>query len=274
MANPLVTIVIPTFNDAPEHLEQAVESAQAQDYPQVEVIVIDDGSSAPVDIGNARLLRQPNRGVAAARNRGIALAGGELVVCLDADDRLSPTYVSESVAALELNACATLAYPRVQEFGEGTNVWWPGAGRDLSLLEFAVHSPVAVSSPFRRADWEAVGGFDESLRIGHEDYEFWVRLLGKCGGVAAAMPTATLYYRIRANSRARTHWAEARANTRAAIREAANRETLKTLLQGSDEYVQRLEKELARLRADRFNIRNWPRLGRRAARRTARVIRG
>src|SRR5690606_6851455 len=132
-------------------------------------------------------------------------------------DRLSPNYVQEAVEVLQSDVAATIAYPRVQEFGEGTGQWWPGGGRDVHLKEFAVHSPIPIASAFRRADYEAIGGFDESLRIGHEDYEFWVRMLGRCGGHAAGMPTATLYYRIRPGSRARTQWAEARANTREAI---------------------------------------------------------
>lgn len=259
-----MTIVIPTFNDAPEHLAEAVQSALAQTYPDVEIIVVDDGSDTPVVLNNVVVIRQANAGVAAARNRGIKAGAGQFVITLDGDDRLSPSYVQEAVSVLKADALATAAYPRVQEFGERSGVWWPGAGRDVRLKEFAVHSPIAAASAFRRADWEAAGGFDESLRIGQEDYEFWVRLLGRCGGHAAGMPTATLYYRIRSGSRSRTMWAEARANTRAAIIDGASRDTLAALLTGAQEHAHRLEEGLAGMDRDYFNLRSWPLYARRA----------
>ncbi|MGD8200613.1 glycosyltransferase [Ornithinimicrobium sp. W1679] len=201
-------------------------------------------------------------------------AAGQFIITLDGDDRLSPSYAQEAVAVLEADAAATVAYPRVQEFGERNGLWWPGGGEELHLKAFAVHSPVAVASAFRRADWSAVGGFDESLRIGHEDYEFWVRLLGRCGGFAAGMPTATLYYRIRPGSRARTSWAEARANTRKAIVEGASRETLAALLVGSEEYARQLERELGRVQHDFLNVRSWPDRAERVGKRVRSRLRG
>ncbi|MGD8200615.1 glycosyltransferase family 2 protein [Ornithinimicrobium sp. W1679] len=71
MVNSVVTIVIPTFNDKPEHLAAAVQSAQEQTHPAVEIIVVDDGSDAPVAMDDVVVIRQANAGVAAARNRGI-----------------------------------------------------------------------------------------------------------------------------------------------------------------------------------------------------------
>lgn len=267
MVNPLTTIVIPTFNDAPVHLAEAVQSAQAQTYPEVEIIVVDDGSHVPVKVEGIQVIRQGNAGPAAAMNAGIQAASGVFVVTLGGDDRLSPNYVQEAVTVLQSDAAATVAYPRVQEFGEETGVWWPGGGRDVHLKEFAVHSPITGTSAFRRADWETIGGFDESLRVGHEDYEFWVRLLGRCGGHAAGMPTATLFYRICRGSRARTQWAEARANTREAIVNGASRESLATLLTGAEEHARQLEIKLARVDRDPLNLRSWPRRFRRMSRR-------
>ncbi len=273
MVDPLTTIVIPTFNDQPEHLAEAVRSAQSQTYPEVEIIVVDDGSRVPVELEAAQVVRQDNAGPAAAMNAGIRAASGEFVMTLGGDDRLSSNYVKEAVDILRADAAATVAYPRVQEFGERTGVWWPGAGRDVYLEEFAVHSPITGTSVFRRADWEAVGGFDESLRIGHEDYEFWVRLLGRCGGHAAGMPTATLYYRIRPGSRSRTQWAEARSNTREAIVQGASRETLAALLVGAEKHARQLERDLHRVQHDGLNVRSWPYHVGRVVRRVGRLLR-
>lgn len=270
METALVTIVIPTFNDAPEHIAAAVASARGQTHPHVEIIIVDDGSEVPVKMDGFRVIRTVNGGPAAARNAGISAASGDFVIALDADDRLSPNYAAEAVVVLGQDLEAAAAYPRVQEFGERDGLWWPGAGERVKLEDFAMHSPIAVASAFRRGDWEAVGGFDDSLRIGHEDYEFWIRLLGRRGGYVAALPTAVLHYRIRPASRARTQWAEARANTRSAIKKGASRETLAALLTGAEAHAHRMELELLNCQRDMLNLRSWGYHAGRALRRARR----
>ncbi|HWO47940.1 MAG TPA: glycosyltransferase family A protein, partial [Solirubrobacterales bacterium] len=104
-AAPLVSVVIPCWNQA-HYLGEAIESALSQSYPSLEVIVVDDGSednSAAVAarFPGVRCLRQGNSGVAAARNRGLAEAGGEYAVFLDADDRLLPDALAVGVRELE-----------------------------------------------------------------------------------------------------------------------------------------------------------------------------
>src|SRR5690606_29224713 len=121
-----VTIVIPTYDDHPDHLDQAVSSALAQTYRDVEVVVVDDGSARPVSLGKGgptlKVLRQANSGPAAARNLGIAQGSGSVVVCLDADDRLDRHYVAEVVEVLG-DPQVTIAHPRVREFGAGRGEW-------------------------------------------------------------------------------------------------------------------------------------------------------
>ena len=105
---PLVSIVIPAYNAA-STVERTLASAQAQTYPRLEVIVVDDGStddtaervqSVARHDARVRLVAQPNAGVAAARNTGIAAANGNLIAPLDADDIWLPSKISAQVAAL------------------------------------------------------------------------------------------------------------------------------------------------------------------------------
>src|SRR5271170_7896548 len=95
MANPLVSIIIPAYRQA-QFLGQAIESALAQVYSPIEVIVINDGSDDDTEtvarrFGDKIIYHwQPNRGVSAARSAAVALATGKYIYCLDADDLLAP----------------------------------------------------------------------------------------------------------------------------------------------------------------------------------------
>lgn len=101
MQEPLISFVIPCYNDDPEHLATAVESALAQNSGRIEVILVDDGSSRSDTIvaleslasAEVRLLRQENRGPGAARNAGIKAALGQYLVTLDADDFVNPEFI-------------------------------------------------------------------------------------------------------------------------------------------------------------------------------------
>jgi glycosyltransferase involved in cell wall biosynthesis len=99
----LTSVVIPCFNQQ-RYIREAVESAVGQDYQPIEVVVVDDGSPAPIAPWLANcpvsLVRQPNAGVSAARNRGLAETHGEFVVFLDADDRLLRNAVNAGVRRL------------------------------------------------------------------------------------------------------------------------------------------------------------------------------
>ena len=101
MNYPKVSLVIPCYN-AEEYIERAIASVYAEEYPSVELIVVDDGStdgSAEIveqmitDEPHVRLIRQPNAGVSAARNRAIEMAQGEWVALLDGDDLWDPDYL-------------------------------------------------------------------------------------------------------------------------------------------------------------------------------------
>lgn len=245
MGQPLVTVVIPTYDDDPEHLAEAVASVRAQTYPRVELVVVDDGSHAPVRLDGVRVIRQDNAGVATARNTGIRATTGEVVICLDADDRLSPTYAAEAVEVLA-DPGVTIAYARMEKFGAIDETWF--RGRTLTLADFSQRSAVPATSAFRRSDWERAGGWDETMRTGMEDHEWWVRLLGECGGTCRPMVTAVVHCRVRPGSRSRARpYADDLAVTRERMTAAASRETALTLLAGSQAYADALERRVAEL---------------------------
>lgn len=102
----LVTIVILTYNDEPEHLSLSIGSALRQTYPRVEIVVVDDGSTKPGTIAalqefeDIRLIRQANGGTGSAANTGIRAASGELILRLDGDNWIECDTVDLLVSAL------------------------------------------------------------------------------------------------------------------------------------------------------------------------------
>ncbi|OAT86069.1 glycosyltransferase [Desulfotomaculum copahuensis] len=180
---PLAAVIIPCYNYG-KFLPEAVESVRRQTLGGVEVIVVDDGSDDPQTVevldqmaadGDVRVIRQPNRGLPAARNAGIAATAARYICCLDADDMLAPTYLEKAVMVLESRPDTGLAYPLARLFGDVDEIWYTEPLNPVKLLQYN-HLPVAAV--FRRAAWEKAGGYDEEMRLGYEDWDFWLRLAG------------------------------------------------------------------------------------------------
>jgi glycosyltransferase involved in cell wall biosynthesis len=184
LESPLVSVVIPTHNHA-HYLGEAIASALDQPEVRTEIIVVDDGSEDdPAAVvrryPGVRLLRQPNSGLAAARNTGWCHANGEFVVFLDADDRLLPN-------ALRTNLQTLAASPRCG-FVYGGYAFIDAAGKLLRRAGFAEVGPDPYASflranvigmhatvMYRRNVLEDSGGFDPSLHA-CEDYDLYLRI--------------------------------------------------------------------------------------------------
>lgn len=199
-----VTIVIPTFNDDPEHLRTSVDSAVVQTWGNLEVIVVDDGSTREDTRGaleglppGVQVIHQVNGGVGSARNTGIEAASGEVIICLDADDRIDPQYVAEAVHTLAQPG-TVVAFPFCVTFGAVSGEQ-PTAPL-VDAVDALRGSGIFLPSAFRKARWEEIGGFYMGDPAAQEDWEFWSRML-RDGGVARRVPTAVFHWRIRENSR-------------------------------------------------------------------------
>lgn len=183
-----VSVVIPCYNQA-RFLGEAIQSVLCQGYTDLEIIVVDDGSNdgtEEVASGYAkedprvRLIRQENRGLAAARNRGLAEAGGWYVVFLDSDDRLVSGAVEVGVRELEAHpGCAFVSGICRKITADGSVVpgWEQFRVRDDPYLELLRSCPVYVPAVmYRRSVFDAVGGFDTSYKAA-EDYDLYYRIL-------------------------------------------------------------------------------------------------
>ena len=180
MAAPLVSVVIPCYNPPPE-LTEALASVRAQTHPQVEVVLVNDGTTNPAALERLRAaaatvthyIEQPNQGLAAARNAGFRAAAGEFVVPLDADDRLEPAFITACLAEIERHPESAFVYTDYRVFGdvkyvERTPAYDLDALLDQNILIYA--------ALIRRGDWDVAGGYDDSMRLGYEDWDFWLRL--------------------------------------------------------------------------------------------------
>ena len=183
-----VAVVIPVYRAA--FLAEALESVFAQSHLPDEVIVVDDGSPDREELrsavaryeGRLQLIHQFNCGAAAARNRGLAATRADFVAFLDADDRWLPDHLAQQLRAFAHRPELDLIYADGLIIGTT-----PLAGRTY-MAECPSEGPVTFASLLdlrcnvllsavvaRRAVIAAVGGFDESLRRGH-DADLWFRL--------------------------------------------------------------------------------------------------
>lgn len=194
----LVSIIIPCFNQG-QCLAESIGSVLASDHDECEIIVVDDGSTDSetcrildrLTYPKTRLIRRKNGGLAAARNSGIAAAQGSYILPLDADDRIGPRYISLAVAALEGDPHLGIVYCRAEKFGAETGPWRLPR---FSRWRMALGNLIFCSAVYRRSDWQAVGGYDETLRRGWEDWDFWLSLL-ELGRRVRCLELVSFYYR-------------------------------------------------------------------------------
>jgi glycosyltransferase involved in cell wall biosynthesis len=194
----LVSIVIPAYNPG-VYLLDAIASARNQTHCGIEIILINDGSDRSDSqriIEQARgdadvYLSQPNSGLPAARNAGFRVARGRYLVPLDADDLILPGYVRAGLGVLAENPQAAFAYTAYKVFGTKRLLNEPGDYNLYRLLDCNFLSYAAV---IRKGDWEDAGGYDESMRSGYEDWEFWLRL-GSRSRFGAYVPQPLFQYR-------------------------------------------------------------------------------
>jgi len=190
--DPLVSAIIPTYNRA-SFISDAVDSVLKQTYANVEVIVVDDGSTdATLEQltkygSRIRVVTQDNRGPAGARNRGIAMSSGELIAFLDSDDLWLPSKIDRQVALLQRVGqsvpcclCNITMRWRNKEFTSFEVAWlnppleeglWLNVDDVLATRFVLFNQGIIV----RRPVLERLGGFDESIRF-LEDYDLPLRL--------------------------------------------------------------------------------------------------
>jgi glycosyltransferase involved in cell wall biosynthesis len=177
-----VTIAIACFNHG-HFLAKAIESAQNQNHPASEIIVVDDGSTDNTEavartFDHVRYCWQPNRGLSAARNAALDVACSRYILFLDADDVLRPCALQEGLKALAAHPHAAFVYGGYEEVAEAGHKRKVDAQEKIdpfnSLLRWnfiGMHGTVIYNSKLLRD----IGGFDTTLMV-CEDWDVYLRL--------------------------------------------------------------------------------------------------
>jgi len=190
MDQPLISVVIPV-RDGERFLASAMESIVAQEYHNLEVLLVDDGSTdglagcAKEWAALVRYIRQPQQGQAAARNRGVRESKGELIAFLDIDDLWTPGHLTRLRHCLEQNPDAAIAQGFMRQF------WTAPDGSRQSTAPYRM--PYLGSCLFRRRVFDQCGLFDERMPHG-EDYDFLFRCW-EHDVVKVVVPEVSLFYR-------------------------------------------------------------------------------
>lgn len=203
----IVSICIPVYNAAP-YVAQTIEAALAQTYPDLEIIVVDDGSTdgsfevLQCFADRVTVIRQDNAGAAAARNRAFATSKGNKILFLDGDDWIAPDHVAALVAAAG-DKEDVIAFSRWDRFRKDpSEAVFPAreTERDMSgvewlLIDWRDTQPMMQCGMFLlpRSLLERLGGWDERLSL-VDDFEFFARMISNCKGMIFA-EGAALYYR-------------------------------------------------------------------------------
>ncbi|WP_312116228.1 glycosyltransferase family 2 protein [Brevibacillus reuszeri] len=181
---PLISIITPSFNQA-GFIKQTIESVLMQDYPHIEHIVVDGGSTdGTLDILRSyhylgerfRYVSEPDRGQSDAINKGLNMARGEIIGWLNSDDAYLPGAVSKAMHALTLNPAWSMVYGNAYHIDEKSkfiSVYPTKPFTRQGLFSFCI---ICQPSAFVRKDvFQAVGGVDEALHY-CMDYDLWMRI--------------------------------------------------------------------------------------------------
>lgn len=207
MDKELVSIIIPYYNQG-EYIEETLRSVLAQTYENIEIIIVNDGSTDNSDEVIQNLIREnpsilyfsvPNGGVSKARNFGITKAIGKYILPLDADDIIMPEYTKMAVEEFKKDPELVVVTGLGEFFGkENGPMYLP----DFSIKKMLHGNIIYCPSFFKKKDWEVIGGFDENMA--HlEDWEFFIRLTNLNPEKIKRLNYIALKYRIKEPVKAR-----------------------------------------------------------------------
>jgi glycosyltransferase involved in cell wall biosynthesis len=196
--HPVVSVIVPCFNGG-RFIDGLMASLARQAFRDFEIIIVDDGSTdgeTPRKLAavrdRARVIHQDNRGPSAARNTGARAARADILFMLDCDDTIEPGFLAETVPLLSAApAHIGMVVTHLKLVGAETGI----VSRYFNRFDLLFTNTLSAGLILRKDAWRVVGGYDETMRDGYEDWDFSLRL-ANAGYQAIEVPKPLYIYHI------------------------------------------------------------------------------
>ncbi|SHN09813.1 glycosyltransferase family 2 protein [Polaribacter sp. KT 15] len=199
---PKVSVVIPCYNDK-DYIIETIDSVLNQSYQDFEVIIVDDGSNnetkdflRKINNDKVSILEQKNRGLSNARNNGFKKARGEYILTIDSDDTLDASFLRKAVLILDEKDSVKAVSSYCNIFEGNYHITQKHKPKGGGINNFLFDNNSTSFALIRKSSWEKVGGYDEKMIHGFEDWEFWISMT-KNGGTVYMIPEFLFNYRYK-----------------------------------------------------------------------------
>ena len=198
--NPKVSVVIPCYNDK-DYINETVQAVLDQTFQDFDIVIVDDGSNqetknvlATIKNEKVTIINQENKGLSAARNTGFKVAKGVYVLAIDSDDTLDVSFLEKAVAILDKNEKIGAVSSHCTIFVGNHKIIDYHKPKGGSVSSFLFDNNSVSFALIRKSSWEIVGGYDEKMINGFEDWEFWIAMT-KTGLEVYTIPEFLFHYR-------------------------------------------------------------------------------
>lgn len=245
-----VSIIIPTYNYA-EYICDAIDSALNQTYNNIEVIVVDDGSTDNTKEivtkkykDKVTYIHQLNQGVSSARNNGITKSTGTWILTLDADDWIDPQYIEHALKKIQNKVSLITSRAHFVDLNlSSLGRTYPEGSIDLAktkLHRLVKENYVVTTSLFSKYMWHLIGGYDTNINRA-EDWEFWINMV-KNGANVLYLEGDKPYLKYRTHQNSKSHKLKDQLNN--TIFYMNRKHNIKRILDISDLYINLLGREV------------------------------
>ncbi len=164
-----------------KHISEMLDSILKQTFMDFEVIIVNDGSTDDtasildrIEHKKIKVFHTKNYGPARARNLAISHAVGEIIMNLDADDKIAPEFLKQCIQVLDTRPNVGIVYSDVEFFGARTGLY---ELEDYSLKSILFANCIVANACFRKSDWEMTEGYADEMIHGLEDFDFWLSII-------------------------------------------------------------------------------------------------
>lgn len=197
-----ISIIIPCYNDG-QYLQECIDSVLSYTGTlELEIIIVNDGSTDTKTLellnvleqnNKIKIIHQANRGLSAARNQGIQISQADFFIPLDSDDMINPAFIDSAYRSITQGN--DVVYGNVQLFGEK---------QELKITQWNPYTQMYVNgihafAIIRKSIWKQIGGYDVNMKLGYEDWEFWINSY-KHKAVFLKIEKLSYFYRVKKQS--------------------------------------------------------------------------